>query len=420
MTMPSKEEIKLRWLVRIRWGAVVAWSVIGTVVSITGVITTSPIPLLGFLALTTISNLFLSRVRTERESFLRLGGLVLAFDIALLMGLLFCYGGYANPFSMMFLVYVTIAAFVLNASWTWWSFGLSSLGFVALFFYHIPLAGFEMHHHGGGGGFSLHLHGMLIAFLIIGALTSLSLTQMSREVESQGEKINQLQQRKGVEEKFLAIATLAAGAAHELSTPIGTLSLITEDLALSLRNDPRFKEDVSLMQSQISRCTTILERMRGEGNSTSREKNSVVHTQDIVNHILRQFGEDRVLVETEQGEILTYPESFKEALSSLIKNGVQASSNGRRVHVNIRFTYDQLIITVADQGQGMDNEALRRIGEPFYTTKSPGDGFGLGVFLVKMFAQRVGGDLSIDSMPGVGTSVTLVIPREHPQLQEAV
>lgn len=418
--MLSKEEIKQRWLVRIRWGAVVAWGVIGLLVSITGVIVTNPLPLLGFLALTAVSNLFLTHLNIDRANFLRVGGAVLAFDIALLTGLLFCYGGYANPFSMMFLVYVTIAAFVLNSSWTWWSFGLSSLGFVSLFFYHIPLAGFEMHHHGGGGGFSLHLHGMLIAFLIIGSLTSLFLTRMSREVESQGEKIHQLQERKGIEEKFLAIATLAAGAAHELSTPIGTLSLIAEDLAFSLKSDPRFREDVSLMQSQISRCTTILERMRGEGATTSREKFSSLHTRDMITHIREQFGEELVSVDAESGEVLTYPESFKEALSSLIKNGVQASHVGGRVHVKMRFSSHGLKITVSDRGQGMDNDALRRLGEPFYTTKSPGDGFGLGVFLVKMFAQRVGGELFVDSTPGIGTEVTLEIPRASSQLQEAV
>jgi two-component system sensor histidine kinase RegB len=321
---------------------------------------------------------------------------------------------------MMFLVYVTIAAFVLNSTWTWWSFGMSSLGFVSLFFYHIPLAGFEMHHHGGGGGFSLHLHGMLIAFLIIGALTSLFLTQMSRELEHQGEKIYQLQQRKGVEEKFIAIATLAAGAAHELSTPIGTLSLITEDFAESLKNDPRFFEDVSLMQSQITRCTTILERMRGEAISTTREDLSPVHTKDIVRYIAEQFGEDRVLVEAEPGEVVTYSESLKEALSSLIKNGVQASNEEGRVEVIISFTIDEFRVIVSDKGQGMDVEELRRIGEPFYTTKSPGDGFGLGVFLVRMFAQRVGGDFSIESTVGLGTKVTLLIPREPMQLMEAV
>jgi two-component system sensor histidine kinase RegB len=418
--MPSKEEIKLRWLVRIRWGAVAAWSILGAVVSLSGLVKASPLPLLVFLIFTSGSNLFLARMGAERVNFLRLGGAVLAFDIALLTGLLFCYGGYANPFSMMFLVYVTIAAFVLNSTWTWWSFGMSSLGFVSLFFYHIPLAGFEMHHHGGGGGFSLHLHGMLIAFLIIGALTSLFLTQMSREVEYQGEKIHQLQQRKGVEEKFLAIATLAAGAAHELSTPIGTLSLITEDLAQSLSNDTRFREDVLLMQSQISRCTRILERMRGEGTSATREELSTVVTNDIVAHIKDQFGEHQVLFDVEHGEVLTYSASLKEALSSLVKNGVQASRESGKVKVNIAYTPDALIIVVTDQGQGMEREELRRIGEPFYTTKSPGDGFGLGVFLVKMFAQRIGGELSINSTPGAGTEVTLTIPREPMQLREAV
>lgn len=409
--MVSKEAIKLRWLVRIRWGAALAWGIIALIAWQGALVQADPVPVILYISFTALSNLFLTWLPTEKGAFTKFGGALLAGDIVALTALLFCYGGYTNPFSMMFLVYVTIAAFVLNAAWTWWSFAVSSVGFISLFFFHIPLSGFEVHHHGGGAGFNLHLHGMLIAFIVIGALTSLFLTRMSRELELQEESIQQLKQQRVVEEKFLAIATLAAGAAHELSTPIGTLSLISDDFAKELSKEPRLAEDVALMQEQLTRCNTILDRMRGEAGRDYQETLKTLTTDEIRSVIEGQFASHNVEVACEEGSFSTYPRTFFEATQSLIKNACQASRVGQTIVCALSFKDEEVEVLVRDHGSGMSESEVARAGEPFYTTKAPGAGFGLGLFLVKVFAQRVGGAVHIRSAPGEGTEVILKMPR---------
>jgi two-component system sensor histidine kinase RegB len=410
--MQSREEIKLKWLVRVRWAAMAAWAIIalctGAFLSLDLPLT----PLLVFLAITALSNVALLALPSlQRGALLRAAGVVLSIDIILLSGLLYCYGGYANPFSMMFLVYVTLAAFFLNGAWTWWSFALSSLGFVLLFFFHIPIAGMDAHHHSGGGDFSLHLHGMLFAFLIIGSLVSVFLTKMSDALEIQATQLALFEKRKGLEDNFISVATLAAGAAHELSTPIATMSLIADDMCRDLQSDTRWNGDVSLLSEQLARCTRILESMRGQSAEINREVITEISVSDLVSTIRAGFPEANIQFSFDEGVFTCFSRALIEALRSLVKNALQASGVAAIINFNIELSPEFVRFLIVDTGSGMTEDVAARVGEPFFTTKSPGNGLGLGVFLVRLFAQRIGGELTIDSAKLRGTSVTLTIPR---------
>jgi two-component system sensor histidine kinase RegB len=100
-----------------------------------------------------------------------------------------------------------------------------------------------------------------------------------------------------------------------------------------------------------------------------------------------------------------------EALRSLVKNALQASGVAAIINFNIELSPEFVRFLIVDTGSGMTEDVAARVGEPFFTTKSPGNGLGLGVFLVRLFAQRIGGELAIDSVKLRGTSVTLTIPR---------
>jgi two-component system sensor histidine kinase RegB len=389
-----------------------AWTIIalctGTLLSLQLPLT----PLLVFLVLTGLSNVALLILPAlQRGGLLRAGGVVLSFDIVLLTGLLYCYGGYANPFSMMFLVYVTLAAFFLNGAWTWWSFALSSVGFVSLFFFHIPIAGMDVHHHSGGSDFSLHLHGMLFAFLIIGSLVSVFLTKMSDALDAQATQLTLFERRKGLEDNFISVATLAAGAAHELSTPIATLSLIAQDMYRDLKNDLRWHADVTLMSEQLTRCTRILESMRGQSAELTSEVLVEISASDLVSTVRAGFPEANIKFSFEDGVFTCFSRALVEALRSLVKNAIHASGEEGTIEFKVELLPDFVRFLVIDTGPGMSEEVAARVGEPFFTTKSPGHGLGLGVFLVRLFAQRIGGELLIDSAKLCGTAVTLTIPR---------
>ncbi|HEY2518090.1 MAG TPA: ATP-binding protein, partial [Polyangiaceae bacterium] len=108
---------------------------------------------------------------------------------------------------------------------------------------------------------------------------------------------------------------------------------------------------------------------------------------------------------------LTVPwRGLVQTLASLVKNGFEASGEGGRVELTIEAAGDRARFVVKDQGQGMTAEALAHVGEPFFTTKPPGAGMGLGVFLARAFADRLGGSLTFDSAESRGTRAVLELP----------
>jgi two-component system, sensor histidine kinase RegB len=99
-----------------------------------------------------------------------------------------------------------------------------------------------------------------------------------------------------------------------------------------------------------------------------------------------------------------------QSLAALIKNALDASAPGENVIVRAVFEDSRIVFSVCDSGEGMPETVLRRVAEPFFTTKEPGKGMGLGTFLVRTFAERLGGELSFESVPGKGTTATLHLP----------
>jgi two-component system sensor histidine kinase RegB len=343
-------------------------------------------------------------------------GISLIVDVLILTVLLYLSGGYTNPFSMMFLVYVTLAAFFLNAAWTWAVFGVSLLSFTALFVFYIPLPQLSMHaHHGHHTGFSLHLHGMFVAFASIGFITALFVTRMNREIAAQARRIRELERIEGERKKLMSLATLTAGAAHELATPLATLSLIGEDLHREFASHEQWGEDVRMLSAELGRCAAILSRMRGNSPELSGEGPSHFRISDVMADVQREFAGVKIV---EFGGVFGPAESvrsLRQALTSslcaLVRNGVQACVAGGQVVCTTTVEADSVVFRVSDSGMGMNEETKTRAGEPFFTSKEPGQGMGLGLYLARLFALQVGGSLAIHSEMGRGTQVDLRIPR---------
>jgi two-component system sensor histidine kinase RegB len=415
----SQESIQLWWLIKIRWASIVSLLVI-----FIGAAYVFDFPLAwervaGILSLGVLSNLVLmARSATSEDPPHSLAGISLVIDVVVLTGLLYMSGGYANPFSMMFLVYVTLAAFFLNAAWTWGVLGISALCFTALFFFHVPLPqlGMRAHHihHDHGEGMSLHLHGMFVAFLVIGVITAAFVTRMNREISEQAKLIVDLERAEDERRRLASLATLAAGAAHELSSPIGTLVLIGDDLARDLGDHSRWSDDVTLMRQELERCRAILRRMRGQSSELIGEAPSRCVVSDIVRDVSSQFEKlglssnvDPIVGAT---SLVTLRDGLSSTLHNLVRNAFQACARGESVHLSVALDSHEVAFSVIDSGVGMSEDTRRRAGEPFFTSKQPGEGMGLGLYLAKLFAAQVGGTLSIESKLGGGTRVDLRIP----------
>ena len=324
-------------------------------------------------------------------------GLLLAFDIICLTALLAFSGGPANPFSVLYLVEITLSAVVLSKSWTWILGALSVAGFGLLF--------------------SAHLVGMWIAFTVGTLLITVFIGKVSEALRRQEQEAMEYQRRLAHHERLAAIATLAAGAAHELGTPLATIAVASRDLELGGKGacpDGNIAEDARLIRSEVDRCGQILRHMGGRSAEPGGEMPVFTSLREICGQVkadlpIGKSGLLRTAV-TEETTAFLPASATRQALSALVKNALDSSPSGQCVTLAAKSDSGSVIFTVEDSGCGMSPETLNRVTEPFFTTKCSGRGLGLGTFLVRLFAERLNGNLICESELGRGTSAILELP----------
>ena len=411
--------LALPWVLRLRYGMVAGEAAIivamAYVFHLDFPVVWSLMPLGAIL----VSNLVLGRMRDTSSRFPQETlGAAFVLDTLGLTVILGLTGGPVNPFSLLYLVQITLSAVVLHKIWTWALGILAAICFGLLFFLHLPLAALENHH--PEQGLSPHLTGMWIAFVIAAALISFFTGKVSDALRHREREVLELQEQVAKHERLASLVTLAAGAAHELGTPLSTIAVVAKELERyasdpSASNDVR--EDTKLIRSEVERCRLILERMSVQGGEPMGETACTVEVRDLFTQVLAQFPESqRTLVEVEVPEealaAVLPRQATAQSLTALIQNALDANLDLRPIVITVTATDDGLRISIRDQGHGMPENILRRIAEPFFTTKEPGKGMGLGTFLVRSFAERLGGRVLFDSVFGQGTTVTLELPSQ--------
>ncbi|HTY64103.1 MAG TPA: ATP-binding protein [Acidobacteriota bacterium] len=366
------------------------------------------------LALTAASNLLLSYF-AKAFGVRRALGSILTLDTICLTALLALSGGPANPFSLLYLVQITLSAVVLSKEWTWALGILSIVGFGLLFPVHVRVSIFEAHH--TTEGFSTHLIGMWIAFAAGAFLITIFIGKVSEALRKREQEVLSLQLQAARNERLSSIVTLAAGAAHELGTPLATIAIASRELEtrnLQLSKDPDVAEDARLIRTEVQRCSQILHRMSARGGEPMGESRTKVNFADFMDGLRSEFppSERNQLQIIVAGDMeATIPaDATRQVLTALVRNAVESSSDGRPISITAEIADARARFTVADSGSGMPPEILNRLGEPFFTTKAPGKGMGLGIFLARVFTERLGGNLVFESEIGRGTKALLELP----------
>jgi two-component system sensor histidine kinase RegB len=270
---------------------------------------------------------------------------------------------------------------------------------------------------------SLHLRGMWVAFGVAASFIVYFLLRVRRALERHERELDAARAAAQRQERLASLATLAAGAAHELLTPLSTIAVIAGDLQRDLAQPgapARAVEDARLVRAEVERCRAIIERMRADAGDTAGEGFAAVPVAALVEDVVGAVADSRVAVRPEIAAALADrtltvpPRAVGQALSALIENAQQASPQGGDVVLRVAPAGRHIRFEIKDHGAGMPAEVLARVGEPFFTTKPAGRGMGLGVFLARAVADRLGGEVTITSAPGTGTSVVFALPLEAP------
>jgi len=415
----STPAITLRWLLRMRWGAVVGQAATILATALLFRLALPLAPLIVIIAMTALSNVVIAKwMRSASIVSPHLVAAVLAFDTISLGALLYFTGGPSNPFSVLFLVQITIAALVLGTGTTAGIVALSAAVYAFLFFANVPLAGMEHMHHSGSSAFNLHLQGMFVAFTLAAVLIAYFVTRVSSALRQRDAQLEGAQRRAATNERLASLSTLAAGAAHELGTPLATIAIASKELeraAALLAGAELLREDALLIREQVDRCRDIVQQMSAQAGGAVGELPEKVDANQIALELRRRLDDSRAArldVRADQSPTFVVPSrALVQTLGSLVKNAFEATADqGAHVLLAIDSADGRVRFSVTDEGSGMTADQLAHVGEPFFTTKDPGAGMGLGVFLARAFADRLGGTLAFDAHRARGTQVVLEIP----------
>ena len=410
-------DLALPWVVRLRYGIACGEAAIILGMSFAFRLT---VPLLWMFAILSVvigTNLLLSRKPQVSTRFPQATlGAIFVLDTLCLTVMLGLTGGSSNPFSLLYLVQITLSAVVLKKTWTWALGVLSTICFGLLFPFHVPAPAFEAHH--DLKDLSPHLIGMWVAFIVAAGLIAFFTGKVSDDLREREHQVLTLQEQIAKNERLASLATLAAGAAHELGTPLGTIAVVSRELeriSAQLPDGDDIREDAKLIRSEVERCRLILQRMSVEGAEPMGEAPRRILLTELLDETLLLFSESQRasirLNVPDTGVAVVLPvQATTHSLAALIKNALDASVDDGNITIRAERRSSLITFSVADSGEGMPDHILRRIAEPFFTTKAPGKGMGLGTFLVRTFAERLGGDLSFESAPGKGTTARLDLP----------
>ncbi len=423
---PSSRRLRLETLVKLRWVAVAGQLLTILVVALWFEF---PLPLmtcLGLIAALAAANSLLSvafppTYRLEPAAAFA----VLSLDLFQMGALFFITGGLNNPFAPLICIPVIIS-FASQPSRHSIALFVTALAFITLLaFTPYPLPWFE--------GRSLEVHpllqlGMWSSIVSMTAFAAFYAYRVSQEATLLADALTATELILQREKHLHQLDGLAAAAAHELGTPLATISVVAKEMERDLGEDERFREDVQLLRSQSERCRDILRRLTSlatEGEAHMRELPlSSMIEEVIAPH--REFGVKVELVELSaraEEPVGSRNPAILYGLGNLLENAVDYARS--KVTVSVEHTAADVTVTIEDDGAGFSAGVLQRIGEPYVTSRQSdtrAGGLGLGLFIAKTLLERSGASLRFENRSPEGSGARVVVnwPREYMELDTSI
>ena len=337
----------------------------------------------------------------------------LLLQVALLTGLLELSGGPSNPFSVIYAVQITVAALTLGAASASLVAVWAVICYGALISWHLEEL-VPAHHR--LIDFPTHLFTMWLAIATLAELAAHFVGAASRAVARREAELDVMREQAARSERLVSLTTLAAGAAHELSTPLATIAIASKELERTLARagvPAECSADARLIREEVDRCQLILDQMSGRAGGSAAEEPETVSIDAVMDDVRARLSVDAA-ARLRTGSLAGLPAivvpraGLVQVLLSLARNAFDATQGLDSVKLDVEARNGFFRFVIQDTGHGMSPEILHRAGEPFYTTKDAGQGFGLGLFLARAFAERCGGSLSLRS--DHGTTAVLELP----------
>ena len=343
----------------------------------------------------------------------------LIFDSIQLVALLYITGGLTNPFCILIIAPFIISATYLDLLRTIIIGIVSILSLSLLAFYYQPISSnifeFSSSSFSSFQIFSIWLS-LIVSLSFIG-IYCFRIANESRKVEK---ALNETQLALSDEEKISDMMSLTAAAVHELGTPLSTISVIIKEIVNELNVDEKNYDDILLIQSQIKRCSEILNRLR-QGD-ISNDNSPFINELDfprLINEIVKDYELEEIKLNLEIDDyfknsnfIISRKPEIVHSLSNIIENAYQYANH--YVTIKLILRNENVILEIINDGEGFPANILPILGEPYVKKNVKNHkGIGLGLFIAKNLINKTVGKIEFRNIENIGACVKIIWKKDN-------
>lgn len=327
----------------------------------------------------------------------------LCVDIVALAILLYFTGGSWNPFVSLFLLPVTVAAATLRPAYTWFIVICAAACYTLLMFHHEQ----TLHWGHGDAHFALHLWGMWLGFLLSAGIVAFFVARIGATLREHDRELATARQ-------MSALGAMAAGAAHELGTPLATMAVVAREIELQLADRPELVDELGLLRGQLDRCKGILGRMATQAGQAPAAAGAPAQLDQYLAGVIAEWQSQRpearlslTLDGARPAPRIVVDSTLTQALINILNNAADASPHD--VAVRAHWDESEMTMQIRDSGPGIAGAVRDGLGKAFVTSKP--QGMGLGLFLARTTLGRLGGEVRLDDRrDGTGAQAEIRLP----------
>ncbi|TAN64861.1 MAG: HAMP domain-containing histidine kinase [Methylobacter sp.] len=371
---------------------------------------------------------------TELEIFSQL-----VIDVFGITALLYLTGGASNPITWVFLLPLIITAIMLHQSYAWYMVILTTSMYTALMAYNIPLPSIEphmpnpemrysdtknyellqqVHAMSDTHYFNLHIFGMWFGFVFSAGLVAFFVVELAKTLKAQERNLAEARENSLRDERVIALGTLAASAAHDMGTPLGTVAIVAHELEQEypIHRFPDLHEKLLIMQQQINRCKTALSVMSASAGEMRAESGSAMLLTDYIDEVINQWRTHKpgaklcFFIDPDvamQAKIIAEL-TLTHSIINILNNAAEASPPEKGIEFHASWDSNHAIIKIKDFGPGLPPELINFAGKQPVISKKRG--LGVGLFLAYSTINRLGGKISLNNSQSGGACVEITLP----------
>ncbi len=331
----------------------------------------------------------------------------LVCDVVALTVQLHLSGGAANPFVSLYLLQVVMGAVLLHAWSSWALVGLTSTAFALVALVSPPLV---LPHWLATSLSPAYVLGLWCNFVLAAVLLVLFVTRIAANLRSRDAHLAAMRQRAAEEDHIVRMGLLASGAAHELGTPLSSISVLLGDWRneIAIRRQPRLAAEVDEMQAEVMRCKTIVSGILFAAGEVTGEAPERTTLRRFLSSIVEAWPGDLTFEDRlREDRPIVADRALGQALTNLLDNAAEAGAT--TIRLSARLEEADVVLTVQDDGSGFPAEVLAGLGRPYNSSKDR-RGAGLGLFLATNVLRTLGGTLQARNMVGGGAETVLRLP----------